>query len=565
MAHRCISPVDVLVLGSGPVGLTLANEVARGGASVRIVDKAPAIREISKALIWHVRTQEALDKVGIMERGLAEARPLKEVVIRAYGKRIGSWHFPGVDSPFPHALIIGQNRTQHFLQDLLNARGAQVEWRSEAVAIDARDPEIVSVTVRSNAPDGTAAEERVAARYVVGCEGSDSLVRKTLGLTFEGEKYTGEQFIQADCKIAWNLPSGRSYLFLTDEGVVMVIEMPGDRVRIVLSLPDAASSSPVEKPNLGAIEDMHAEPTLTEIHEHLVRLSGLEATLSAPVWLARYRTSHRYASSFRQGRLFIAGDAGHVHVPIGGHGMNTGIQDAFNLGWKLAGVATGVYAPNLLETYDAERLPVAEALIRSTDRSYRSTLDPSALQQHIVRLLGPFVASTGVAQRRATNVLEELTIAYPHSPLNYDGGGSSGPKAGDRAPVDAFVVRSADRATVQLAEIVRSEDWSLLIFGGTDLPSRKEPPYASQAIADRFGARVAQHVVTTNPRTEVYGAPSLLIDAELHLHASYGVTRPAFYLLRPDGYVGMRGPAFDEGAVLAYLSGIFASRLAAMP
>jgi 3-(3-hydroxy-phenyl)propionate hydroxylase len=551
MQHR--SEVDVLVVGAGPVGLTLANELVRRGVSARIVDRQDGIREISKALIWHVRTQEALDKVGILQRGLAEAKPLNEVVMRAYGKRIGSWLFPGIDSPNPHALIIGQNRTQHLLLDLLRERGGDVDWQTEAVALDLSDEEAVTVTL--GAANGSGAGEAVRARYVVGCEGSDSLVRKTLGITFEGERYSGEQFIQADCKISWVLPSGRSYLFLTDDGYLMVIEMPGGFVRVFISLPDAdGAGAAAAAASQGAVEDIHAAPALADIRSNLARLTGIDADLSEPVWLARYRTSHRSANTFRRGRCFLAGDAGHVHVPIGGQGMNTGIQDAFNLGWKLAGVANGTLREDILDTYDAERRPVAKALLAGTDRSYRGILHPSDLQQRLVRMFGPFIVKTDAAQHAVGTILEELNIAYDASPLNRDLGGSTGPRPGRRAPLDATVVRLRDKATVTFAELTRADDWIVVAFAGLSAPADARIP-APPSFSSRAATPACYYVTTTVAPSAAAGF-EIVVDAEEHLHRAYGIEESAYYLIRPDGVVGLRGPGFDPGAIDAYLGAL---------
>ena len=551
---------DVLALGAGPVGLTIANELARRGVSVRVVEKAPAIREISKALIWHVRTQEVLDKVGIIERGKAEAAPLREVVVRAYGKRIGAWHLDGLDSPHSHPVIIGQNRTQHLLLDLLRSRGGAVEWNTEATTLQ-MDADGATVTLRKTNPeDGSAREETVRARYVVGCEGSDSLVRKTLGLTFEGDKYSGEQFIQADCKLKWALPSGRSYLFLTNDGYLMAIEMPDGMTRIFISLPDAEGQQQAA-PSQGATEDTSHEPTLDDIRDNLRRLTGIEAELSDPVWLARYRTSHRCANKFSEGRAFVAGDAGHVHVPIGGQGMNTGIQDAFNLGWKLAGVVKGAYKPEILETYNAERYPVAQGLIRGTDRAYKGILHPAELQQKAARMFGPYLMRLNPVQNAVRAMLEEINITYPDTPLNLDCGGSGGPKPGERI-LDAPTVRWSDKQTLSLHELTRFAEWTLLLFGGT-------PPRAAYAnlaelareIAEKYAPHITAHLVIAEcaPPAALQFNGSILLDLEHYLHEKYGVATAALYLLRPDQCVGFRGGPEDADALRDYLRRLFAT------
>ncbi|MGY2046878.1 FAD-dependent monooxygenase [Methylobacterium sp. JK268] len=530
---------EVLIIGAGPVGLTLANELARRGVMPRIVDKAPAIREVSKALILHVRTQEMLGRVGVMERLAAEARPLTEVVVHAYGKHVGSWNLAGIDSPYPHPLIIGQNRTQHGLLALLRERGVAVEWAVEAQAL-ALDEAGATVTLAG----ANRAPETARFSYVVGAEGSNSLVRRTLGIAFEGERYAGEQFIQADCRIEWALPRGRSYLFLTADGYMMVIEMP-DCVRIFISLPDASADGAEEAGrHLGAVEAVSEQPTLEEIQHHLVGLSGFEARLSDPVWLARYRTSHRYAATFRKGRAFIAGDAAHVHVPIGGQGMNTGIQDAFNLGWKLAGVIRGELAEGVLDSYSAERLPVAAGLIRGTDFAYRGVLHPSEIRQRAARVLGPFLIRSERVQEFMRDTLEELSISYPDSEFNIDLGGARGPKPGERV-LDADVVRASDLATTTLARVTAGERWSLLLFGGE---GKREDGAALAQVAARaaacFGERLAVYPVIASARVPaaLAGHPGLLLDALHILHGRYGISAPALYLLRPDTYVGGRAP-----------------------
>lgn len=547
---------EVLVIGAGPVGLTLANEIARHGVRPRIIDKAAAIREVSKALILHVRTQEMLDKVGIMEQVVAEASPLTEVVVHAYGKHVGSWHLEGIEGPYDHPLILGQNRTQHLLEECLRRRGTSVEWNTEAVSLRV-DDEVVDVTLNHTDPDsGASSEEHVRAAYVVGCEGSNSLVRKTLGFTFEGERYSGEQFIQADCKIAWAMPKGRSHLFLTEAGYLMVIEMPGDTVRIFISVPDAVSRGN-EANVTGAVEDTSHEPTLHEIGETFTRLTGIRPELSEPTWLARYRTSHRYADRFGSGRGFIAGDAGHVHVPIGGQGMNTGIQDAFNLGWKLAGVIRGVYRPSLLETYHDERHPVAESLIRGTDFAYKGVLHPSELKQRTARLFGPFIIRSQTAQNFMRSTLEELNIAFHNSALNEDHGGGSGPKPGERS-LDGDVVRWSDRSTVSVNELTRTTAWTLLLFWGTvrrdasvDLTS------LAAAVSARWPDRVRAFHVLAATAPPVLVPDNLLMDPYGQLHQTYGVSHPALYLLRPDCCIGFRGLHSDGGALLDYLGRVF--------
>lgn len=539
---------DVLISGAGPVGLTLANELTRYGIACRIVDKQPHTKEISKALILHVRTQEVLETVGITNQARAEARPLRRIELHAYGKHIGHWQMDKIDSPLQMPVIIGQNRTEHLLQEHLGEQGRQVEFNTEVMSFEQDEAGVTAVLHHKDDSARGFREEIVRAKYLVGCEGSDSMVRKSLGLAFDGGRYEGEQFIQADTKIRWPMPKGVSYLFLTTHGYMMVIEMPNDVVRVFISLPDP---DPANK----------ADPTLAEVQENLIQLSGIPAELYDPVWLARYRTSHRRAPEFRKGRAFIAGDAAHVHVPIGGQGMNTGIQDAFNLSWKLAYVLKGWAKPDLLDSFSAERQPVAAALLDGTDKAYTSILSPSEILQRGARFFGPFLLNSEMVQTTFRNTLEEIKIAYDHSPLNGDYNGSSGPKAGQRT-LDAEVVRLSDYQTVRLYDLMRGPAWTLLLFGG---PAGKSTTYAQlKTLADRLLSRFPQQLraylvaaETTLSPDAGWPADAVLIDAQHYVHHTYGVKAPCLYLMRPDGFVGFRAPANQTDALEAYVANWF--------
>lgn len=532
--------VDVVVVGAGPVGLMLAGELTRHGARVAVVDKSSGTKSISKALIQHVRTQEVMDAAGAIDSVRALAVPLRRVEVHAYGRHIGAWRLDEVDSPYPSPVILGQDQTEQILEQRLNTLGVRVGWGTEVVAVehDAR-----GVRLRLKNDHG---EQEIEAAYAVGCEGSDSVIRAAARLSFEGERYTGEQFIQADCKIRWSYPTGASHLFLTDHGdagasgYLMVIEMPNDLVRVFVSLPD---DSPPR----------NDDPTLDDVQGALQRLGAPDAELYDPIWLARYRTSHRTANTFRAGRLLVAGDAGHVHVPIGGQGMNTGLQDAFNLGWKLAAVVTGG-APDLLDSYSAERVPIAEQLISGTDRAYRFVLNPGGFARGVAKRLGPFILGRDVVQQAFRTTLEEVGINYRGGPITTDRSRGGKVKAGDRAP-DARVVDAQSHNTIRLFDLMRGTQWTLFIFTG----ERSAPaPEVSEAaiIATRHSAKAV--VVHRAPPSFEAALATDVLDRAGHAHHSYGVRSPAVYLVRPDWYVGYRGPLADTAGLDAYCRRVLA-------
>ncbi len=508
--------------------------MARYGIQVRIVDKAQGTKEISKALILHVRTQEVLDAMGISHEPQAQSSPLRRVEIIGYGKHLGHGWLDGVNSPYPHPIILGQNVTEHILQEHLNGLGVHVEWQSEAVGL-AQDADGVSVTIRNAGGQ----EETVRAQYVLGADGTHSFVRESAGLKFIGQPYEGQAFIQSDSKIRWSLPRGSSYLWFTEQGYMMVIEMPNDIVRTFISVPDTDSAK--------------RTTTLEEVNDTLNLLGGVDAELYDPVWVALYRVNHRAAPAFRSGRVFIAGDAAHEHVPIGGQGMNTSIQDAFNLAWKLAYVMKGHARPDLLDTYDIERHPVAQSLLSGTDQAYTRLLKAGDLAKYAVRALGPTLLASDTIRNKMREVLEEIGINYRKGPITGDFGGSSGPEAGDRA-LDAVVVHLPSQESKPLRDFFRGVHWTLLGFSGRSASDADIDNLSAllSTISGRYDGLVKAFLIAGGLPVPT-GESGMLLDPMLQVHERYGVTHPCLYLIRPDWYIAFRGAPAEASQLEANL------------
>lgn len=531
--------LDVFIIGAGPVGMVTAAELIRYGVSVRIVDKRTGPVEYSHASIVHARTLEVLEAMGIVDGWLQNGYPFRKTTFFAFGKKLGQLMIEGVDSPYSVPRDIGQNITERLLIEHLLSVNIKIERPVEAIAFE-QNNDYASVTLRHQ--DGQV--EVVQAKWVVSAEGSGSMVRKALNIPFEGERYENQEFVQTDAHIRWSYPVGEGYMFINKDRFVGMFPFDSDGFyRILCARPD---KNPEDK----------SDPTLEEMQQIVREVADDKAELSNPKWLNRFRTQHRKAARFIEGRAILAGDAGHVHVPVGGQGMNTGIQDAFNLSWKLAYVIRGLAQPHLLDSYNTERQPVAEELLKTTDSGFRVMVQPNDLTELAMRFLGPVVFHTDALMHRIRDVVEEVKIAYRKSPISEDHGGSRGPQAGERAP-DATVVTLSNRATVRLFQVLNGTQWNLLLFFGRnpDTNTEAQLKHLATQITTQYQHLVRVHYISILS-TEAQPQMSVLVDHLEYAHDKYGVDKACLYLIRPDWYIGFRGSLTDSEKLLTYLSQI---------
>ncbi len=547
-SHPTSSPLpvpscDVLIVGAGPVGLTAAAELTRQGARVRIVDKRDGPVIYSQALAVHVRTQEILGALGIADRWQAAGHRLEEVSVHAHGKKIGTVHPGGIDGPYTHPITVSQETTERLLVEHLAQMSITVERRVEATAFS-QDADGVSVTLRHLNEDNRTSTARAA--WLVDCEGSSSKAREAVGIPFDGERYSGIEFLMADAQTHWSYANGPAYGFIENERMLMFLPFDAGGHHRVLCMQADQHPDTNYKPTLGEIENIAREMTGD---------AGLK--LSDPRWVTRFRTQHRLAGRFREGRIFLAGDAGHVHVPIGGQGMNYGMADAFNLAWKLAAVIRGDARPEpLLDSYNTERHRADEALLHGTDEGFRGLAHTGLLKELAIRLIGPAALASERLQARIRLMISGTKIAYPNSPAVDDRGGSTGPAAGERAP-DARVVDLSTRTTTSFFKLFYAGTrWTLLLFAGTEATPAAcgKLALAAATVLGEFGHLLNAHFVFVdlNIAQTVEGG-SVLMDRDGVAHKKYGVERPCFYLVRPDGHIGFRGSVDSAGSLVSYL------------
>lgn len=537
-----------LVVGAGPTGLTMACELARRGAPVRIVDKLPGILPYARATGIHSRTLEVFQDLGVVDRFLTLGQPIVGTTQYADRKPFDHTRFESVDSPYPYTIGLEQWHTEEILESLLGEWGVRVERGAELVAMEDR-LDGVGFTLRH----GDGHEERGATPWLVACDGAHSRVRHLNQQRFAGE-LDPHRYLVADVFVDAPFARDETHNFMSERGNLAFFPLPNGRSLLVADLPgdpDGGSES----------------PDVTEVQALVDQRGPAGARVYDPRWLAYFRIHYRLGRHYRHGRTLLAGDAVHIHSPLGGQGMNTGIQDAYNLAWKLALVVRGRAPESLLESYERERRAVAEDVIRSTKAmTDRWEIFPQLSEAERERLY--FHAAVPEPERlRQAQHREELDLDYRRSPIcsqhlgRHDAGASfaGGPHAGARAP-DAAPVWLGDRR-LTLFELLRGPKHVLLLFAGSECSPRPQQGELAAAVAQRFGALIDVYQVLseTGPDAEATHRDGRLRDPEGVLHRRYGAQRECLYLIRPDGYVGYRSEPASLAALRDYLGKVLTS------
>jgi len=553
--------VDALIVGAGPTGLALAAQLERFGASFRLVDRLEDRTHESRALAIQPRSLEVLAAAGVA-RTLVE-RGNDSVEVRLYsGERvvpIRLFELGLEDTAYPFLLFLSQAETERVLGEHLAGRGVRVERGVELV--DFNDGGRM-VRCRLRHADGRT--EEVGAQYLVGCDGAHSTVRHLSGIAFEGGAYP-QTFALADLEVEGELEPGCVHAWPGAVGILFFfpLEHPATwRLQVMVPGSGAEDGSGEDRES-GAVDGESrteagesdaasaaagsGDPSLERLQAIVDGFTGGGLRLHDPVWRTRFRIPRRQAVSYRSGRVFLAGDAAHVHSPAGAQGMNTGIQDAWNLGWKLALVARGHARPALLDSYESERWPVGRFVLRLSHLPFRVATSANPLLRFLRTRIVPRVASLARHFDRgrafAFRRIAQLEVRYRESPIALEGHPRlrHGPRAGDRLP-DAELV--LDGSSTTLHREVADPRFHVLLCGPVDAWDARR----IEELRERHGALVTTHYLTREP------TPGALVDTREAALARLAVDDAAHYLVRPDGHVAYRAGGTDLEGLSAYVA-----------
>ncbi len=499
---------DVLIVGAGPTGLVLALWLTRLGVRVRIIDKTAEPGTTSRALAVQVRTLELYGQIGLAEAVIERGRKISAANLWVAGKKAARAPFGDMGvglSPFPYALIFPQDEHERLLIDRLAEAGVQVERQMELLSFEDGAGRVLATLKR---PDGT--RETCEAAYIAGCDGAHSIVRETLEIGFRGGVYS-HLFYVADVEASGAVMNGELHAALDRSDFLVVFPLKDDgRARLIGTVRDETGS---QRENL----------SWNDVSRRVIEWIRID--VARVNWFSTYRVHHRVADRFREGRAFLLGDAAHIHSPVGGQGMNTGIGDAVNLAWKLAAVLHGRANASLLDSYDPERIAFARRLVATTDRAFTGVTSSGAIARlirlHIVPLLMPSLFAFKTARRSMFRTVSQTGVNYRGSSLSEGRAGSV--HGGDRLP---WVKMDSNNVYQDNFAPLTSLNWQAHLYG--------EATPEIQAVCDVRNLPI--HVFPWHPKM-----------------SRAGLRRNAIYLVRPDGYIALADPEASAAVLTSYL------------
>lgn len=521
---------DVLINGAGPSGLMLACQLALYNIPFRIIDKKYAPAKYSGAMIIHARSMEILHQMGLSVKFLKEGIIARKITLRFNHKQsvsIDIVDFGTNLSLFPYMLLLEQTKLELLLTEYLHEKGYEIDRSTTLMSFSQKNGTVTSVLKK---PNGFG--DILTSRFLIGAGGSTSLVRRQLQIPFHGKTYPGLLFV-SDCEA--NIPATHAEMIFSfsRQQTLGFFPLPGNRWRID-----------------GALGDLHKKSddvTFDYISNYFSDNNQLNLELTEPTWFSVFRSHSRYATSFRKNNCFLIGDAAHIHSPVGAQGMNIGLQDAHNLGWKLSWYLLGVAKENLLDTYQEERLPVSLQILYNTDKAYRLVVNNSAIPRFlrlklmplVLKIILPWLKRDSVIRRFIFTAVSGIGVAYGKSSLSASFNKSRllfrAPGPGDRLPCIQYSVANK---VFHLQERISAKFFHLFVLGMEELPAD------FTKVTRKYNAIIEIEFIPLEPGTKDLFKKMVM--------GSY-----AFYLVRPDMYIAWVSEEPDASGLEKYLSRFF--------
>jgi 2-polyprenyl-6-methoxyphenol hydroxylase-like FAD-dependent oxidoreductase len=543
---------DVVVVGAGPVGLTMAAELHRHGVGCRIIDQLPDPVRQCKAIGIQPRTLEMWDDIGVVRDAIDAGIWLRGMDAFVNGDQAMSIDLDVHGIPYAF-LGLPQDEVERILTDHLERIGGRVERSTDLTGFETTDNGVVASL---RALDG--GNEIVECGYLVGCDGAHSAVRKGLGLSFEGDKFD-EHYMLGDVELSGSQPHGRTLRFTRKvegqpDDLLVCIPLPGrNRYRVSMLAPPELTEQ-LAPPSPDAVEHGFSPeqqaPTLAQLQTVVDRLAPAGTVASNLRWSSLFAISHRIVDRYSRGPVFVCGDAAHIHPPTGAQGANTGMQDAYNLAWKLALAVRGLGAPGLLASYDAERRPVGEEVVGKTVHDARSGFGENELTVDDALL------------REGQLLVNYRDSALVGEALGAPGALADGPRPGDRAPDVSGLARHGVGFGLRLLDLIRGPSHALFLYADASVDENEIVAFEelSREVREQCSGLTRTYLVLADraPTPILDGLP-VIRDLGGEFRSAYGLAGSAAYLVRPDGYVGFRASPVDAGAVRAHLERVFAA------